>query len=250
MITLVPDLEAARSRSQWFATTNWTVVLEAGVDGSSNAKKALETLCTSYWLPLYQCIRRSGYSPTDAQDLTQEFFARFIEKNYMSAARRERGRFRSFLLTCVQHFLTQEWRKSNRIKRGGRCTRIVWDSLAAQEQDAALESSHLSPAALYDQRWALTLLGRALNRLRDEFRADGKGPAYEALKQFLSNDVAAGEYGRLGEQLKLTTGAVAVFVCRLRKRYAELVREEVAQTVAGPEEIEEELGYLLSLVAR
>jgi RNA polymerase sigma-70 factor (ECF subfamily) len=225
-------------------------VLQAGENNSAGAEVALEKLCATYWPPLYNYVRRSGYNKSDAEDLTQAFFARFIAKNYLSAARRERGRFRSFLLTCLQHFLTQEWRKARRTKRGGEQSFIAWDLDAAEEEYTALDTHNLTPAEVYDERWALTLFERALNRLREEFHAQGKGSEYERLKHFLSNESSGGAYEKPALDLGLTTGAAAVFVHRLRKRYGELVREEIAHTVTRPEEVSGELNYLLSLVGR
>ena len=242
--------DPAKGNLGQFDTTNWTVVLQAGDHDPSAAQVALEKLCATYWPPLYNYVRRSGYNEIDAQDLTQEFFARFIEKNYLSAARRERGRFRSFLLTCLQHFLTQEWRKAHRTKRGGQQTFIVWDQEAAEDHYAAADSSILTPAEVYDQRWALTLFGKALDRLRDEFVANGKAGEYEQLKEFLSNETGEGAYAVPANNLGLRAGAVAVAVHRLRKRYGELVREEIVHTVTSPGEVEDELSYLLSLAGR
>ncbi len=242
--------DEARGSARPFNTTNWTVVLQAGDKNSSATQVALEKLCATYWPPLYHHARRSGHSETDAQDLTQEFFARFIERNYLSAARRERGRFRSFLLTCFQHFLTQEWRKAHRVKRGGKQTFIVWDNELAEDHYAAADTNNLTPAEVYDQRWALTLFGQALDRLCAEFVADGRAGEYEQLKRFLSNETGEGAYIAPAKHLGLTTGAVAVSVHRLRKRYGELVRDEIAHTVTSSGEVEHELNHLLSLIAR
>jgi DNA-directed RNA polymerase specialized sigma24 family protein len=234
----------AFGEARHFQTTNWTAVCEAGNDQCRTSNEALEKLCAAYWTPLYQYIRRMGYGEADAEDLTQEFFARFLQKNYVSAARRDRGRFRSFLLTCVQHFLVEKWRGAHRVKRGGREKFIAWEE--AHSFEAQL--GHPTAAEAYDQRWALALFGNALARLQNEFDANHKRAQYEELKQFLSSEGNEQAYLGSARKLGISSGAVRVMVHRLRGRYRELVREEIAKTVSKPAEVGAELSYLISLV--
>lgn len=232
-----------------FATTHWSVVLKAGEESSSQAREALEELCTSYWHPLYAYIRKQGYSPPDAQDLTQEFFAHFLERKYFRAANRERGKFRSFLLVSLKHFLSHHWHKVRAAKRGGDRVFLSWDELAAENfyQSAG---GDLKPEELYDQRWALTLLEKPLLRLRTEFAAQEKTAQFDRLKFFLSHEATEGAYAAAAAELGVSANAIGVMVHRLRQRYGEMVRREIAQTVLNPEDIEDELRYLISVMNR
>jgi len=233
-----------------FATTHWSVVLAAGQDASPDAQEALEKLCRAYWYPLYAYVRRQGFSPEDAQDLTQEFFARFLQKKSFRRADRERGKFRTFLLTSLQHFLAHEWERARAQKRGGGLPLLPWDERSAESRYQLDATPDLAPDQVFDQRWALTLFQKALTRLHQEFAAEGKAQQFDQLKGFLSGVPAEGAYASAAADLGLKGGAVAVAVHRLRRRYGELVREEIAQTVASPAEVEEELRHLIALISR
>jgi RNA polymerase sigma-70 factor (ECF subfamily) len=242
--------DSASAKSRWFATTHWSVVLTASDGASPQAAEALENLCRTYWYPLYAYARRKGYSAPDAQDLTQEFFARFLEKNSLSRADRQRGRFRSFLLTSFQNFLGHEWDRARTEKRGGGWTFISWDERAAEGRYQLDGTPDLPPDKIFEQRWAFTLFQQALTRLREEAVASGKVEQFEQLKSFLSAEPDEGAYADVAARLSLSTGAVAVGVHRLRQRFGHLVREEIAHTVASPAELDEEMRYLIDLMRR
>ncbi len=231
-----------------FRTTRWTTVLRAGRDASREDHDALERLCRDCWGPVYFFIRRLGYNEHDALDLTQGFFARFLERGYLRAADPRRGRFRSFLLASVKHFLAHDREKSRRLKRGGTVAFVSWEELG-QEADVLELSAPATPEESYDRRWALELLQRALTRLRDEFESSGRAQQYEALKTFLSSEARAGDYDAVAGEMGMTVRAVTVAVSRLRQRLAELAREEVAHTVEHHDDVEEELRYLATLAA-
>jgi DNA-directed RNA polymerase specialized sigma24 family protein len=229
-----------------FATTQWSVVLTAGKPESPQSAAALEQLCRAYWYPLYACVRRRGYSPEDARDLTQEFFARLIEKNFLADVARERGRFRSFLLAALKHLLTAEWRKSSAVKRGGGATLIPLDEI---EQRFGAEPMTDEPMELYfDRRWARTILETALGNLKAEYAAAGKGAMFAWLKHYLTRLAGQSEYEKLAAQLQMTSGGVAVAVHRFRLRYRELVRAEIARTVSSEAEVEDEMRYLQAVL--
>jgi RNA polymerase sigma-70 factor (ECF subfamily) len=232
-----------------FATTHWTVVLAAGRSGSQQADLALEELCRTYWYPLYAYVRRQGHSREDAQDLTQGFFARLLEKNYLEGVTSEKGKFRAFLLTALKRFLANEWDRANRQKRGGG---ILPLSLNWEDADTRYQidpADNLSPDKLYDRAWALVVLERVITRLRDESTADGKSELYEQLKPFLMMGEGALPYAKAATDLKMTEGAVRVAVHRLRHRYRELLRQEIAQTLSDPSHAEEEMQALFSALS-
>ena len=223
-----------------FATTRWSVVLAAGGERSPGSQQALVSLCETYWQPLYAYVRRRGHSVDDAQDLVQEFFARLLEKESVASADPGRGKFRSFLLASLNHFLASEWRRNRAQKRGGARPILSLD-FQQGETFLAGAADDLTPEKVYERKWALTLLTTALSKLRDEYVAAGKLPLLEALQPYLSGDEEAAPYRALGEKLGLTEGAVKVAVHRLRRRCQGILREEIAQTVAGPEEVDQEL---------
>lgn len=233
-----------------FATTHWSAVLAAGDPASPQAAAALETLCRGYWYPLYAYVRRSGHSPQDAEDLTQEFFCRLLEKNSLAQAAHERGRFRSFLLTSLRNFLTNEYHRGARLKRGGGQSMISLDSTAAEDRYLAEPMDTATPETLYEQRWALTLLENALARLREEYAANGRGPLFDLLKERVWGERNATSYADLAAQLDLTEEAVKKAVQRLRQGYRAKLRAEIAHTVSTVAEIEEELQYLARLLRR
>ena len=231
------------------ATTHWSVVLNAGQAASAEAAMALEQLCRTYWYPLYAFVRRKGHGPHDAQDLTQAFFARLLEKNYVAQADRERGRFRTYLLAALSHFLADEWDKARRLKRGGDREIISFDAASAEERYRLEPIDQLDAAKLYERRWVTTLFDKVLARLEQEFRDSGKGGLFDQLKGSLLAEETGLSYAELGAQLGMKEDAVKQAVHRMRRRYRELFREEIAQTVAGPGEVEDELKYLFAVLS-
>ena len=231
-----------------FVTTHWSVVLAAKDKSSPDSAAALEALCRAYWYPLYAFVRRQGHAACDAQDLTQEFFARLLAKDYLAAAAREKGRFRTFLRVALKRFLANEWDRARRLKRGGGHTPLSLDTEMGEERYQAEGSDGLPPDRLYERRWAMTLLEQTLGRLRAEHTAAGKTAEFERLKGVLMADRGAIDYGALGAGLGLSEGAARVAVHRLRKRFRELFRAAVADTVSGPEEVEDELRYLVGVL--
>jgi len=242
--------EASRASKEWFRTTRWSVVLLAGQGESPQATEALDQLCRTYWYPLYAYVRRKGHNPEDAQDLTQGFFYHLLKKNYLARADPDKGRFRDFLLTGLRHFLINEWDRAQAQKVGGGQIPISLDAKTAETWYGQEPATDTTPETLYERRWALTLLEQALARLRDEQIAEGKARQFELLKSFLSGAAKAGDYDQVAEELGTTRNAVAMAVTRLRKRYRDLVREEVAHTVASPDEVQEELRWLFKVLTR
>jgi len=232
-----------------FNTTHWSVVLAAGDHDSARSTQALEWLCRAYWYPLYVYVRRQGHAFAEAQDLTQEFFARFLALNYVRLADRERGRFRTFLLSSLKHFLINEWNKANREKRGG--GRVVF-SLDAEETETrflAEPADGRLPDKAYDRRWALVLLDRVLDQLQAEFAGAGRSQVFEELKSSLTGEENGSSYAEISRRLGMTEGNVKVTVHRLRRRYRELLRNEIAITVDGEEEIDAEIRHLFAVLA-
>jgi len=229
-----------------FATTHWSVVLLADHSSSPAASGALEKLCRSYWYPVYAFVRRRGSSPHDAQDLTQEFFSRLLKRNSFADADPAKGRFRSFLVGALKHFLADEWDKARAEKRGGHCETFSLDALEPEARYALEPATDLTPERIFDRRWAMALLEQALWRLREEQAASGKVQHFELLKDFLTNEAGPGAYDGVAAQLETSVNSIAVAVHRLRQRYRDLVRSDVAHTVAGPDGIEEELRSLFS----
>jgi RNA polymerase sigma factor (sigma-70 family) len=249
MSTSAIEPQPAPDRSPVFVTTQWSVVLSAKDQDSFRSVAALETLCRTYWQPLYAYVRRRGYSPADAEDLTQEFFAWLLERNWLGRADQERGRFRSFLLTSISNFLVNEWHKARTQKRGnGQIVSLQSDD--AETGYAHEPADHLTPEQSFEWRWALTLLDQVMNRLSVEFARDGKAGLFETLKPCLLGERTAQPYAVLAAKLMMTEGSVKVAVHRLRQRYRQLLRDEIANTVSQPEEIEEELRYLFAVLAR
>lgn len=231
-----------------FAATRWTLVLAAaGGKASSRAAGALAELCGIYWYPLYAYVRRRGHGIQDAEDLTQEFFARLLARDGFEAVAPEKGKFRAFLLAALKHFLANQWDRGQAQKRGGGRPIASLDARGAESR-LRMEPSHdLTPEKLFQRQWALTVLDRVLARLQGEFVAGGKTAVFEGLKGFLiGGGGAATGYAEAGRELNMTAGAVKVAIHRLRRRYRELLRDEIAQTVDREEEIEDEVRYLLS----
>ena len=232
-----------------FATTHWSVVLSAGQGPSTESDAALERLCRTYWWPLYAFVRRRGHEPPDAQDLTQEFFARLLAKDFLRAVDRNKGKFRSFLLAALEHFLANEWRRARAQKRGGGGTIISLDDDSTENRYRQLQSSALPPERVFEQQWAMTLLDQAVSRLREEFVSAGKGALFSDIKNFLTGDKPAGGYAELAVKLQTSEAALKMAVSRMRQRYRELLREEIAMTVNGPEEVDEELRALFAALS-
>ena len=230
-----------------FATTHWSVVLAAGQQDSPQAAEALETLCRTYWYPLYAYIRRRGYSPADAQDLAQDFFAQLLRKNYPARADPAKGRFRNFLLHALNQFLADVRERALARKRGGGQVIISLDE-AVEDRYRLEVADGVTPEKLFERRWAETLLDRALGRLRDEFVADGKAATYEVLKTFEPGDQSPLSYGEAANRLGVSESAVKSMIHRLRQRHRELVREEIAHTVPTGADINAELRYLVSVL--
>jgi RNA polymerase sigma factor (sigma-70 family) len=237
------ELGTEKKAGGYFVTTQWTVVLNAGSPNTACAREALAKLCQTYWYPLYAFVRRQGSSPHDAQDLTQEFFARLLEKKTLEGVTREGGKFRSFLLTALRHFLNDEWKKARAAKRGG--GQVFSLDLEDAEKLYGREPADLmTPEKLYEYRWALALLDLVYGRLRDEYEAEGKADGFAQLKFCLTGERSALPYADLAERLGVPESSIKTRVHRLRLRYRELLREAVADTVASPQEVEEELRYL------
>jgi RNA polymerase sigma-70 factor (ECF subfamily) len=223
-------------------------VLTAGRSDTTRAQDALAKLCQTYWHPLYAYVRRRGYSPEDAQDLTQEFFARLLERNAMATVSPKKGRFRSFLLASMNHFLSDEWDKARAQKRGaGKIVSL--DTQSAETWLSQQPSENLTPEKAFELRWAITLLEQVYRRLEQEHRKEGKAELFESLRATLAGPRNSAPYAELGARLGMNEGAVKVAVHRLRQRYRALLRETIAETVASAEEIDEELRDLLRIVA-
>lgn len=233
-----------------FATTHWSVVLAAGQSADAQASEALEQLCRTYWYPLYAFVRRKGRSQEDSQDLTQSFFAHLLRKDFLSSVGPEKGRFRSFLLACLKHFLADEWEKARAAKRGGSCPEMRLDLAEAEERYQLEVCVKADAESLYERRWALDLLDHVLNRLRHEAIDSGKIAVFDQLQCCLLGERPTETYAQLGAKLGMSETAVKVSVHRLRQRYRELLREEIAHTVTHPGEIEEEMRYLFAVVSR
>ena len=233
-----------------FLTTHWSVVLAAGGEESPKAAAALEELCRAYWKPLYAYVRRQGHDPHEAQDLTQEFFTRLLEKHYLELANRERGRFRTFLLTSLKRFLINDWKRASRQKRGGGQGPFSLDGQSA-EQDFPFEPAEgLSPEQIYEKGWATTLLDRALQGLQTDYEAAGMARLFNELKVYIWGEKSGLSYSEIGAQLGLTEGAVKVAAHRMRQRFRQLLRAEIGNTVVDPGEIDAELQYLFEVIAR
>jgi len=217
--------------------------------GFTQARNALEKLCRAYWFPIYAFVRRQGHNPHDAQDLTQEFFARLLAKNQLAGADPNRGRFRSFLLAALKHFLANEWHKARAQKRGGGQVPIPIDASTAESKCGFEPSDNLTAEKIYERRWALTLLDQVLRRLRDEYVRDGKEKQFEQLKTTLTEVSRSVRYADIAAQLGTSEGAVKVAVHRLRQRYREVLRAEIKDTVASPGEVEDEIRNLFAALA-
>jgi DNA-directed RNA polymerase specialized sigma24 family protein len=231
-----------------FQTTHWSVILAARQNASQQCEAALQRLCAVYWYPLYVYVRRRGFSKEDAQDLTQGFFSRFLQYSALESVHPSKGRFRSFLLASMNNFLANEWDRANAQKRGGQYMFVSLDDDSAEARYLLDSVADHSAERMFDRGWALTLLEHAMGRLREECLAADKKSLFEKLKRFIPEEPGPGEYAAIAGELGWTRSALAVAVHRLRQRYRELVREEVAQTVAKADEVDGELRELLAVL--
>jgi RNA polymerase sigma factor (sigma-70 family) len=245
---MTENADGPRAAPRRFATTRWSQVIAAGRAQTTASRDALAGLCEAYWYPLYAYVRRWGHDPDEAQDLTQEFFARLLEKHYLRDADPSRGRFRSFLLASLKHFLSNERDKAAAVKRGGR-TSIVALEIETAEGMYQLEPPDAdTPERVFERRWALMLLERTLARLRDEFTAGGRRDFFARLEGYLTGERETVPYAQLADELGMTEGAIKVAVHRLRKRFGALLREEIGDTVSDPGQIDDEVRELFKIL--
>jgi RNA polymerase sigma factor (sigma-70 family) len=228
--------------------THWTVVHNAGAEDTQLRLEALETLCRTYWYPLYCFARRMGSSPEDAQDLTQSFFIVFLEKHYVVRADPERGRFRTFLLTSFRNFMINEWKRAQTIRRGRGWKAISFDAQSAEERYIWDRVDPESPDKTYDKAWAVSTLRQAMNRVRDEYAAAGKAELFEALKPRLWGDALDVSGAEMAARLCLSEAALKMATVRLRRRFRDALRQEVGKTVADPTALDDEVRYLISVL--
>jgi RNA polymerase sigma factor (sigma-70 family) len=234
-----------------FATTRWSIVLAAGgASGSESSRDALAELCETYWYPLYAFLRTRGHSAEDAEDLTQSFFARLIEKHAVQHADPSRGRFRSFLLTSLKHFSVNEYHRGIAQKRGAGVPILSLEFERAEGRFQREPASAETPESSFDRRWALALLERVLARLEQEMLRSGKGPQYGRLKSYLTRDEPQTRYAEAARDLDMSEGGLKVAVHRLRRRFRDLVLDEIAQTVSSADEVDDELRHLWAAVGR
>ncbi len=236
--------------AQWFATTHWSVVLAARDGDSTGASEALNDLCRAYWPPLYAYIRREGHDVEEAQDLTQEFIARLLARDYLQRVHHQEGKFRSFLLAYLKNFLSEQRRKAGAQKRGGGCVFVSLDELSAKDGYLLEPVDDLTPDQVFERRWAQAVLQTALDRLRGEYAARGQAALFELLQDYQPRDPIGRSYAQLGSELGMTEAAIKSAVQRMRQHHRELLREEIARTVTRPEEIEEELRHFRTLLGR
>jgi DNA-directed RNA polymerase specialized sigma24 family protein len=227
-----------------FNTTHWSVVVLAGQTASPQSAAALEKLCRAYWPPVYFFARRKGHGDADAKDLTQQFFSLLLARNDFAGLDASKGKFRTFLLAAFTHFLANEYDRARAIKRGGGQVALALDDLTDQQLAQFSSAENAAPGKLFDRNWALTVLGQTLSRLKMEMAATGKERQFQLLKHFLTAEGAAAEYAAAAQKLGVAPNSVPVLVHRLRQRYRALVRAELAQTVATPLELDEEMRHL------
>ncbi len=249
MRTEEPNSEPQAHRGV-FATTHWSVVLAAGGQSTPQSAAALEQLCRTYWYPLYAHVRRRGYGPEDAQDLTQEFFARLLARQWVGMADPRRGRFRCFLLSALNHFLANEWNRAQRLKRGGGQQHLSLDTANGEQLYAQEIDRGLNAEEIFERNWALRFLEHVRSRLRETYAAEGKADRFEMWERFLPGRESMASYVETAAQLGVPEGTLKSDVHRLKRRYGEILREEIAHTVANPHEIDDELRYLIAVLAR
>jgi RNA polymerase sigma-70 factor (ECF subfamily) len=244
-----PATRTAPHSDRGFVTTHWSIILRAGGAASKDADAALEDLCRAYWYPLYAYVRRQGHSVDDAQDLTQNFFARFLERKSLRLADRSRGRFRTFLLTSLKNFLINEWKKSHCEKRGGGRQIISLNAEETETRFLAEPADERAPDKAFERQWALVVLDRVLSQMQAGFAAAGRGQVFEELKSYLTGEDNESSCTEIGRRLGMTEGNLRVTIHRLRGQYRDLLREEVARTVETAEAIEEEIRHLISALS-
>lgn len=240
---------SSSSAPRAFPNTRWSVVLAATQRSSPDSAAALEVICRAYWYPLYAYVRRSGRSPHDAQDLTQEFFCRLLEKRWLDSANPDKGKLRTFLIVALKHFMSKEWRRASAQSRGGGYSHIPFDTAFAESR-YAVDPPSLAADETFDQQWALTLLNLTVSRLREEFMASGKLRDFEILKNCLMAERGAIDYAAMAKSLGVNEGAARVAVHRLRKRFRDVYREEISQTLADGADLDGELRHLAASLAR
>lgn len=246
--TATPEQPVARQAV--FATTHWSVVLTAGRQDTTRAQDALAKLCQTYWYPLYAYVRRRGYSAEDAQDLTQEFFARLLQRQSLASADPNRGRFRSFMLGVMNHFLADEWNKARAQKRGGGAKLLPLQFDTAETRYGHEPADKTTPEQNYERRWAMTLLEEVLRRLADEYKQEGRAELFAELNPCLVGERTDQPYAELAARLGVNEGTIKSAVHRLRQRYRQLLRDEIANTVAEPDEVDTELRHLFTILSR
>jgi RNA polymerase sigma factor (sigma-70 family) len=233
-----------------FVTTHWSVVWRARNGDSQASAAALEKLCRAYWAPLYHYIRRDGHKPEDAQDLTQEFLSRLIQKEWLNHLQDQRGKFRSFLLTFLKNFLSDHRDRGNAQKRGGGRTLISLDAYEAEEREFAVPADTLTPEQIFERRWAQAVMTQAAERLRQDYAARDQAALFEQLKDLQPGEHGERSYAQIGTALGITEQAVKNAALSFRRRYAQLLRDEIAQTVMEPGEVSEELQHLMTAFTR
>lgn len=239
---------SATTNRQWFATTHWSVLDRVRQVDSPQATEALEKLCRIYWPPLYSYVRRLGFEPQEAQDLTQAFFAKLLEKNFWGRADRQKGRFRNFLLTALRQFLADQRDRAQTVKRGGGVPLISLDERSGEAQFLEGLDQNLSAEQQFDRQWAAAVLEQARSRLREECSASGKSGLYDRINLLDDLREKSLSYAEVASQLGMSISAIKSAVLRIRERYGELVREEVAHTVSSPAEVDGEIRHLLSVI--
>jgi len=240
-------MPASDSGAAKFVATPWTVVLAAVRGDSIQARGALEKLCSAYWYPLYAFVRREGHSPHDAEDLTQGFFACLIEKRYLDAVNPAKGKFRAFLLAALKHFISDERDRAQAQKRGGGHVFVSFDTQSAEAKYGLEAAHHETPERIFERNWAMALLERVMAALRDEYAADSKTKLFDELKTALTAESGSVPYAEIAVKLDSTEGAVKMAAHRLRHRYRQLLRAEIAHTVASADEIEAEIRHLFAV---
>lgn len=248
-MNLQPSAHPADTQSDIFATTRWTVVLAAGERATPQSERALEEICQSYWFPIYAYIRRRGRSKADAEDLTQEFFRRLLDGHWIERADPRKGRLRAFLVTALKHFLAKEWRRDTAQKRGGGRPHGSIDTGTGEARYATVDTPRLAAEATFDRQWALTLLELAVGRLQQEYADAGKSDQFDGMKEALVITREGLDYPVLAARFRISEGAARVAVHRFRKRFRDLYREEVAQTLPAGIPLDEEMRYLAESLA-
>jgi RNA polymerase sigma factor (sigma-70 family) len=246
-VTPPTEVGSAQDGAVAFATTHWSVVLEAQSE-SPAAQEALEKLCRAYWWPIYGFVRRHGYSPEEAQDLTQGFFALLLERRNLDAVRREKGRLRSYLLASLKKFLAKAHRRAMTLKRGEGRALVSLDELLVRERADLEPADTLTADRIFERRWALTLLEQVLTRLESEYRSAGNAKLFDCLKESLSDEPGRRSQAEVAAELGMTENAVKQAFHRMRQRYRQLLHDEIAQTVAVPGDVEDELRHFISVL--